>query len=428
MTTAASAPEQQRGFGQLLRERNFRLFWFGETVSQIGNRMAAIAVPLLAVAVLRASPFTVGLLTTLQWLPWLLFSLPAGAWLDRVSRRKAMIGCDVIAAVLYGSIPVAGWLGVRSVGQLMVVVFLAGTASVVFETAYQAQLPDLLTAEMLTEGNAALQASANITLVGGPSLGGYVAEALGAASALALNAVSFLVSALCLRAVDRAVMAPPARRPRHDLRSDMRDGIRFVATDPYLRPMTLWSAASNFGLTGYTALMMIFLVRVVRVSPAVIGLMVTAAGTGIVAGSVLAAAVGRRFGTARGFLLEVFVTSPFILLIPLTAPGPRLVFFVAGWMVFGCGISVSNVLVGVFRQTYPPPRMRARVTATVRVLINGAYPVGAVLGGALGAWLGIRNGLWVMLSAAVLGSGFLLSPPLWRCRDFPPSRQFPAGA
>jgi predicted MFS family arabinose efflux permease len=410
-----------RHVGGLLRERDFRLFWFGETVSEVGTRMANVAVPLLAVTALRAGTFMVGLLTALQSMPWLLISLPAGALLERARRRRVMIACDVAAALLFASVPVAAWTGTLTIGQLLVVVLLTGTVAVFFQTAYQAHLPDLLAADELPEGNAKLQASANVALLGGPGLGGYAAQALGAASSLLANVVSFGISAACLASIRRP--EPTSRRPvgarASSFREDIREGTRFVFRDPYLQPLTNWAAAVNFGLTGYDALVVLFLVRVAHVRADVIGLLIASSGAGAIVGSLLARRIGARFGTARSALLAAFALVPFILLIPLTSGGPRLAFFVVGSLVSNGGIAMSNVYVATFRQSYPPPEIRARVTATAWFLLNGTYPAGALLGGALGTWLGIRGAMWIMLGAMVAGDAFLLTRPLWQDRDLP---------
>jgi MFS family permease len=418
VTSVGSRDKAGHHSGGVLRERNFRSFWFGETVSEAGNRVASVAVPLVAVAYLRVNTFTVSLLTTLQYLPWLLISLPAGAWLDRMPRRKVMIGCDILAAILYLSIPAAAWGHVLTAAQLLGVVFLTGSLAVVFSTAYRAQLPDLLPPSALVAGNATMQASASATSFVGPSLGGYLAEALGAADALVADALSFLVSAACLLSIRGVpdVAVSVTKRPE---RGSIRQGIRFLIHDPYLRPMTLWAAIINLGLTGYSALIMVFLVRVAGLRPALIGLLLASTAIGAVVGSLIAKRLGKRFGTARTYLLGAFVSTPFLLLIPFTRPGAGIAFFTAGWLVSGFGIAVTNAFSSSFRLAHTPAEMRARVSATAGFILNGTYPVGALAGGLLGTWFGVRTGLWLMLGIAVLGTGCLLTRPLWQSRDLP---------
>lgn len=267
-----------------------------------------------------------------------------------------------------------------------------------------------------------LQASANAAVLGGPGIGGYVVQAVGAASSLMFNAFTFLVSAACLVGIqDSEPVALNTRQSENvgNLRKEITDGIRFVFRDPYLRPITLWAAVVNFGLTGYEALAVLFLVRVVHLRAGVIGLLFALSGAGAIFGSLIAKRVGGRFGTARTLLIAAFAAEPFILLVPLAGNGVRLVFFAAGLLVASVGIAMSNVFSASFRQTYPPPEMRARTTATSWFLVNGSYPLGALLGGGIGTWAGIRNGIWIMLGTVVLANAFLLTPPLLRQRDLP---------
>lgn len=410
-----------RRFGGLLRQRDFRLLWTGETTSQFGNSMAAVAMPLLVVTVLHASTFVVGVLTAVTYLPWLLISLPVGAWVDRLPSRKVMVASDLVAAVLYASVPVAAWFGVLRIGQVLAVALLAGSATVFFDTAYQVQLPALVPADALVEGNAKLQASMSAAQLSGPGLSGLVAEAMGVASALMFNAASFLVSAGCLLGIrgGTAQPAPPEPGPRTSLRSSIAEGMRFVARDPYLRPMVIWAAVVNFGLTGYDALIIVFLVRGLHLPSGIVGLLIAAGGLGGILGTLAAGSVARCFGTARGLLLTTTVVIPLVLLIPLAGPGVGLLCYVAGILFATMGIAVANVITASFRQTYTPPRMRGRVTATAWFVLNGIYPAGALLGGGLGTWLGLRKGLWLSLTVVALAGACLLTRKLRRCRDLP---------
>ncbi|MGD0241753.1 MAG: MFS transporter [Streptosporangiaceae bacterium] len=193
-----------RRLGGILRQRDFRLFWIGESVSGAGNSMAAIGVPLLAIATLHASTFAVTVLTAAAYLPWLVIGLPAGAWADRLPSRPLMIACDLISAALYASLPLAAWLGVLTIWQTLLVALLAGSANVFFATAYQVYLPSLAADGDLIEGNAKLQGSATVASIGGRGAAGLAAQAVGNATALLFNAASFGVSAACLLAGPRA--------------------------------------------------------------------------------------------------------------------------------------------------------------------------------------------------------------------------------
>ena len=439
-------PAGGRRFGGLLRQRRFRLLWIGETVSQLGNAMAVVGVPLVAVIVLHASTFVVGVLTAAGWLPWLVIGLPAGAWVDRLPARGVMIGCDVISAGLYASVPVAAWAGVLNTGLVIAVQLLGGSASVLFMTAYQVYLPSLVRPEDLIEGNTKMQGSASAAAFAGPSLAGLVAQLVGAVTAVLCNALSFVVSAVCLlgarpprgrapatavavrvvpgraglrRARLRRVGLRRTRLRRAGLRQEIADGLLLVLRDPFLRQLSVFWAAANLALTGYAALLVLFLVRVVGLTPGAVGLLAAIPGVGGILGALLTGRITARFGTARALVLSTLCAVPFGLLIPLTGPGPRLAFYVAGSLLAYTGIAVGNIIIAAFRQSYSPPGMCGRVTATMRFLIFGTSPAGALLGGTLGTWLGVRDALWLLLGAAALSGTLLLTRALTASADLP---------
>lgn len=412
----------------ILRQRDFRLLWSGETVSEVGNAMATVAMPLLAVATLHASTLMVGLLSSMAYLPWLLIGLPAGAWVDRLPSRPVMIAADVAAAVLYASVPLADRLHVLTIGQILLVALLGGAANVMFSTAYSVNLRGLLAAEDLMEGNAKLQGSQYAARIFGPGLGGLVAQLAGATVTLLLNGTSFLVSAVCLssiRTTGARTEPPPARRP---VRQEIAEGFRWVLRDPYMRPMSVYAAFTNLAMTGYMAMTVVFLVRVVGLGAGTVGVLMTTSGVGGLLGSLAVRRLTRRLGTARSLLLSTLGTMPLCLLIPLTGPGPRTAFFVVGTLGVVGGVGVTNIIMASFRQMYCPPGMLGRVTATVRFVTMGATPVGALLGGVLGTAFGVRGALWILLAFAVLPGTALLTPAIRGRRDLPTAPPAPADA
>jgi MFS family permease len=414
-----TASSGQRQLGGLLRQRNFRLLWSGETVSWLGSSMAVVGMPLLAVTLLHASNFAVGALVAAAWLPWLLIGLPAGAWVDRLPGRPVMITCDVVSAVLYLSIPVSAWAGVLTLAQVMVVAFLAGTANVFFSTAYQVYLPALVTPAELLEGNSKLTASQSAAELAGPGAAGLVAQAVGVVTALLGNAVSFLVSAACLLGTRPRTTGPSSPAEPRRLRQTIADGIRFVAGDPYLSRMCLSATLSNLGLSGFEAVQIVFLVRVLKFDPFAVGLLVAAPGAGALLGSLAASRVAERIGTARSLLLAFCGAQPFCLLAPLATRGPGLSLYVAGVMIVSISTGVSNVISGSFRQAYTPPGMLGRVSASMRFLVYGGIPLGALASGALAATLGPRQALWIIFAVLTASGAPLLSRRFIRSRDLP---------
>jgi Na+/melibiose symporter-like transporter len=403
----------------LLRQRDFRLLWIGETISGAGSAMAVIGVPLLAATVLNASTFAVSALTTAAYLPWLLIGLPAGAWVDRLPARPLMITCDLLSMLLYASLPVTAWLRLLSIGQLAAVALLAGAVNVFFATAYQVLLPSLVAAHELAEGNARLQGGAQVAAISGRSAAGVAAQAVGAATALLFNAASFVVSAVCLLRI-----RTPARQIKRgtSVRAETWQGIRYVAHDPYLRRFALYGGMANLAYAGNLALVVLFLVRVIGVDPAAAGFLIATSGMGGLLGTLAARPLTRRLGSARTLIVTALGSGLSSLLIPLSAPGPRLACYVAGAAGVSAGLAIGNVILRSFRQAYCPPAMLGRVTASMGFLVQGAVPLGGLLAGALGTLLGIRDGLWAVL-AIFAASGLLL---LARERDLPErSASFP---
>jgi predicted MFS family arabinose efflux permease len=406
--------------GGLWWARDFRLLWIGETTSNLGSAVTRVAMPLVAVVTLQASTFTVSLLTAFTWLPWLVIGLPAGAWVDRSARRPIMLVCDAVSLALLASVPVAAWFGLLTIGQLLVVALVIGAANVFFATAYAAYLPAVVGPDDLAEANAKLQGSESAAGVVGPGIGGAIAQAFGAVLGLLADAVSFGVSAVCLLRIRATEAARAARtRARPSLRREIVDGLRFVARDPYLGVACGYAAASNLAHNMLEAVVVVFLVRTVGVSPGTVGVLMATLGCGGVVGALAATAVARRFGTARGLLLCELCTAPFALLVPLTGRGAGLVWFVAGMMVVSAGIVAFNVIFGSFRQRYCPPETLGRVVACARFVNYGAIPLGALVGGALGTVLGIRETVWIAAAAGALSVTILLPGPLRRRRDLP---------
>ncbi|WP_329130507.1 MFS transporter [Streptomyces sp. NBC_00670] len=398
---------------------DFRSLWIGQTVSGLGSSITVVSVPLIAVVTLHADSTAVGLLAGAVWVPWLLVGLPVGAWVDRVRKRPLMIACDLVSAAALTSVPLAAWCGALTLAHMAVVALLCGTAAVCFHTAYHSYIRIVLDGRGLLEGNARLQGGEAAAQLAGPGAAGVLVQAFGAVAALVADAATFLVSAFCLTRIRVAepVHAPGADRP--PLRRQIVEGLGFVGRDRYLRPMVTWGAVVNMALMGYQAVQVVFLVRAVGLDPAMVGLLLTSGSAGGIVGAVAATRVSRRIGTGRGLLLLQLATAPFALLLPMTTAGPGMLLFAAGSFLVGTGVSVANVVVGSFRQSYCPPHLLGRVVATAAVINHSTIPLGSVLGGLLGDAVGYRPAMWITTGVVAPSWLVLAMSPMRRERDLP---------
>lgn len=402
----------------LLRDHDFRFLFAATTVSQVGQQVTNLALPLVAVLALEASEFEVGLLFTFTTVAFLLLGLPAGAWVDRMRRRNTMIVADVARAVLLFSVPLAWWLDALTMWQLYAVALLTGAFTVFFDVAYQSYLPHLVGRENLMEGNAKLEGVRSVSQVAGPSLAGQIIAILTAPVAFVLEAVGLALSALFVGGI-RKREEKPERKPGTNLWREIAEGVRFVVGHRLLRPIAASTALANLALSAFIAMEIVFLARVLELSERTIGLVLTVGAAGGVAGFMVVQRVVKRLGYGPAIWLSIALTSPFALLLALAEPGIRLWIGAAGLFVMSVGVVVYNVAQVSFRQTVTPDHLLGRMNATMRFLVWGTAPIGAVIGGVLGDAFGSRTALVLSAVAASLAFLPILLSPLRSMREAP---------
>jgi MFS family permease len=412
-----AAPVRRSRLPSALRERDFRRFWVGETVSLFGDQITLIALPLTAVLALDASPAQMGYLTAAGIAPALVFSLHAGAWLDRRGhRRHAMIVTVLGRAVLIATIPVAYWLGVLGFVQLYVVAFLIGTLSTFFFIAYTTLFVSLVPRERYLEANSLLNGSRAFSFVGGPSVGGLLVQAFSAPGALAADAISFLVSAFTLRSIKP--VEPPTEPAE---RGHIRAGLRYLWHSPVIRASLLATATINFFNFVFWALFILYATNTLGVTPGALGLVLGAASIGGVIGSILTGRISRRLGVGPAFVLSCVLFPAPLVLVPL-AHGPYwlvLAMLFTAEFLSGFGVMILDIVGGSIKTALIPDRLRARVAGSYMVVNYGVRPLGALVGGALGTWIGLRPTLWIASIAAIAGVLWLLPSPFMRMRELP---------
>lgn len=404
----------------LWRHRDFRLLWIGDTGSQFGEMITNTAAPLLAALVLAATPFQMGLLNAADTAAFLLIGLPAGVWVDRMRRRPLMITANICRMGLLASVPVAWWLHLLTLTQLILVGLVVGGCSVFFDVAYQSYLPSVIARDQLVDGNSKLQASASVAQVSGPAVAGGLTQWIGAANAIGINALTYVWSVLCLVRI-RAREPEVQRAPDRNLRREIAEGLRFVFGNRSLVGIVSCTGSSNLcsGIVG--AVSVLVLTRQAGASAGVVGLLMTGGSVGALIGALLAGRIANWLGQARTIWVSLLVTQPFTLLLPLVNRGWLLSLYAAGWLAYGFGGVVYNVAQVSFRQSICPDRLLGRMNASVRFLVWGTIPLGSLLGGVLGDTIGIRATLWVGVIGLTLAPLCVVFSPLVKLRDLPPT-------
>jgi predicted MFS family arabinose efflux permease len=377
-----------------------------------------VLLPLLAVVAFGAGPGWMGALATAAWLPWLVIGLPAGAWVDRLPARGVMIGADLVSAAAYASVPLAWVLDVLSLTHLVVVAFVGGIATVFFRTAYAVFLPQVVPPAQLEDANGRMFGTESAMQIAGPGLGGLIAQWLSAALGLLLDALSFVVSALCLWRI-RPDRPAPTRSAPAPLVARIREGVDFVRHDRYLPWFTAIGGLSNLGLTGFGALLVLFLVQDLELDPSGVGIVMMAGGSGGLLGALVAARISRRIGSGRASTVLLLGSGAPALLLPLASPGVGVALVVAGLFLVGAFVVAGNVVRGAWRQRYVPVHLMGRVITTTQLVNFGTMPIAGVLAGWLGAQLGIRETIAVMAGVHAAATLIILFSPLRGLRDLP---------
>jgi len=398
----------------LLRGRIFRRYWGASTVSMFGDQVSSIAIPLTAVMVLKAGPAAMGYLTAVQWLPSLLFGLHAGAWVDRRGgRRHMMILADLGRAAALATIPVCWALHILTLPQVYAVTFVVGSLSVLFTVSDVTLFVSIVPPEQYVDGQQLIYSSRSLSLIGGPSIGGALVQALSAPYAIVIDALSFLGSAFQLSAIK------PAEPPSSDGTEGVTVGLRFVLKSRIVRATLTGTAVINFFYWMFSALFILYAVSKLHIHPGELGLVIGAGAVGALLGTLLSKRLEGRLGVGLVFVAGCLAFTAPLALVPLASPTPHiraLAMLFAAEFLSGCGVMALDVTSGAMFAAVIPHGVRSRVTGACQAINYGMRPLGALLGGLLGFALGLRPALWIAVAGGVVGALLLLPSPLPRFR------------
>ncbi len=438
---ASTAPRRS-----LFHHPNYRRLWTAATVSLFGTQVSQIAIPFIAAVLLKASPGEVGLLTTVEFLPFLLFTLPAGVWVDRFPKKRILVLGDLGRAAMLVSIPIAYAFGGLTIVQLYLVGFVNGVMTVFFDVADQSYLPTILERDELIEGNSKLQISQSSAQILGQPFGGGIVALLTAPVAILIDAASYVGSAALIlsirerlgnggaapgaavgtppgEAVDRpstgsVVEAPtapasaaaivaesaapgetaPGSDPVRDgggMRSQIVDGLRFILHHEYLGNIAATTATSNLvGNIGF-AIFPVYAYRTLQLTPAVVGTIGGIGGAGVLLGALVASRVQARLGVGRTIVIAAATFGPVNLLLPLASADVAFWFLSTSFFLSGVLNVVYNVAQVSLRQAITPEHFLGRMNATMRFLVWGTIPIGSLIGAGLSELVGIRNTMWI---------------------------------
>lgn len=399
--------------------RAFWTYWSASATSSVGSAVGAVALPLTALLALDATAFEMGLIAAAAYCAWLVIGLPAGVITQRLPLRRLQVGMDLARAVAVASIPVAWWLDVLTIAQLVAVALVTSFASVLFDVANSTFLPSVVPKEQLTARNSFMSGTHAASQLGGPSLGGVCVQIFGAVPTLLVDAASYVASAILLGRLPDRTVATPDRSDRPPMRAMIREGWDYVTRHPIMGPCMWDATATNFVCGGQMALFALYLVRDLGAPAGLVGFLLAAEGIGSLVGAALVPSVVRTVGSARACLVAGFVSVGGAFLIPVGTGALGYAMFAIGTVVFAGGVVVLSTATRTYRQIASPPHMLSRVMATVRFVSWGAIPLGGLAAGVLGTWLGARDALFVLAALTLLSPLILIASPVRHLRDLP---------
>ena len=398
----------RRPSGDLWHHSDFLKLWTGQSISEFGSQVSALAIPWLAAKGLHASPIAFSLLGVLGFLPFILFALPAGVWVDRLRRRPILIAGDAGRAVLLAWVPIAWGLGILTMWQLFVIEFVVGICTVFFDVAYQSYLPSLVERDQLIDGNSKLQTTASAAGIAGPGLAGALIAAITAPYAIFVDAASFVVSAAFMIPIRRRETLPEhiEGAPKPKMLPELKEGLAYVVRHPYLKWIAAATGSSNFFSAMFIAIGVLYMARVLQMSSLAAGVVFAGFGVGSLVGALGTPRIQKAVGVGGAIWIPIMLSSLASFAWPLAPASFPVPILLIGTFTFGFGAMAYNISQVSLRQAITPERMQGRMNASMRWIVWGTMPLGSLVGGAIATTYSMRAALWV----SAIGSLFTWLP------------------
>ena len=416
--------------GALWHHNDFLKLWTGQSISELGSQVSQLAIPWVAAVVLHVSPIVFSLVGMLGFLPFIIFALPAGVWVDRLRRRPILIFGDAGRAVLLATIPLAYAFDALTVWQLLAVQFAVGILTVFFDVAYQSYLPSLVSREHLVEGNAKLQLTVSVAQVGGPSLAGGLIAAITAPYAIVADAISYVISTAFLIPIRKQEVLPErtADTPRPAMLPELKEGVAWVVKNPFLRSIAACTASSNFFGGLAFAIFVLYAVRSLHLSAVQVGVVFAAGSVGAIVGALVVDRLQRAIGVGPAIVWTALCFSIGGLALPSAPKSFPLPLLIAGSFVIQFGGVAYNVTQVSLRQGITPERLQGRMNAAVRWIVWGTIPLGTLAGGGLATAFGLHRALWIGAIGALFTFLFVALSPVRSIRTMPEPEAEPTPA
>jgi MFS family permease len=390
----------------LWSNREFLKLWAAQAVSAFGSQITNVALPLAAILALHASAFQVAVLTALASIPYAIFSIPGGVWVDRIRRRSLMVAADVGRGLILLSIPAAYVSGALTLPQLYLVAFAHGTLTVAFALASQAYLPSLLPRSELVDANAKFEATAVVARGAGPAAAGGLVSLVGAPLAILGDAIALLASGAFIRSIKHR---EPGREPENSsirsVRRELHEGARYILSSAYLKPLLAGNSLANFSLGLVWSIVIVFAVRTLGLGPALVGIVLSLGQIGGLLGAALGTRIANAIGVGPTVTVSTFLFGPALVVLAAAPSATPVPFLALGWAIESFARALYGVSAASVRQALVPDRLQGRVVGFMSALGVGAFPLGALVGGAVAASLGLRAAMFV--GAAVSFGPFL---------------------